>query len=153
MYFNCSISTYSSRQCQNRGAKTVIPQRSYGQFLVQLQQKQFRVAVKAVQLSAHLTNGCQHGNWWRNETFMKFRIFTNFTGSNSEDPQDLSLTKYLKSQWRPYHTSQIPFIWNSLCIQWPQAPADIRPSQEAGIKKLGIPSEECRRKTILWIII
>jgi len=78
-------------------SKKVIPQRSGGQFLLWLQQKQFAETIKVVQLSAHLSNGCQDGNCYRNETVMKFRIFINLTGSNSEDTQDLALTKYLKS--------------------------------------------------------
>lgn len=134
MYFNCSVSTYLSGQCQNTEVKKIIPQMSDRQQLVQLQKKQFTGTAKAVQLSARLTKSCWNGNWYRNETFMKFRIFTNFTRFNAKDPEDLTLTKYLKSHWRPYHTSWIWFIWNSLCFQPLQAPADVRPSQEAGIK-------------------
>lgn len=43
--------------------KNIICQRSHGQFLVQVQQKQFIEVVKAVEPSEKLTNDYQDGNW------------------------------------------------------------------------------------------
>lgn len=65
------------------------PQEDVWKGFLWLQRKEFTGTVKAVQLSAHLISGCQDGNWHRNETLMKFRIFT---GPKSEGPQDLTLT-------------------------------------------------------------
>lgn len=79
----------------------VMPQRGGGEVLAQLQQKQFTGTVKAVHLWPCLTNGCQDGNRYRNETFTQFRIITNFTGFKTEDAPDLTYKKHLKSHWRP----------------------------------------------------